>query len=92
MNDLSLTKSKNGIPYLGYYPFDDEGVVPPADLKLVDKGILKTLYMTRTPTKEILEPNGHARSVAGQLPGLTENSPAPGVVEYADSKRFRCHT
>ncbi|HEY3876111.1 MAG TPA: metallopeptidase TldD-related protein [Candidatus Kapabacteria bacterium] len=86
LNDISLTKSKNGIEYLGYYPFDDEGVVPPADLQLVDKGILKTLYMTRTPTKEIQEPNGHARSMAEGMPGLTENAPAPGVIEYIDAK------
>lgn len=74
---------------LGYYLFDDEGVAPVSDLKLVDKGILKTLYMTRTPTKEIREPNGHARSVAGGLPGLTENVPAPGVVEYKDANAVK---
>jgi len=85
LHDISLTQSKNGVDLLGAYPFDDEGVAPPADLTLVDKGILKTLYMTRTPTKEILAPNGHARSLAGGLPGLTENAPAPGVVEYEDS-------
>ncbi len=89
LDDLSLTKSKNGIDYLGYYPFDDEGVAPPADLTLVDKGILKTLFMTRTPTKEILAPNGHARSLVNGLPGLTENDPAPGVVEYKDTKAIR---
>ncbi len=86
VHDLSLTKMRNGIELLGYYPFDDEGVVPPADLTLVDKGILKTLYMSRTPTKEVREPNGHARSLAGGLPGMTEASPAPGIVEYKDSK------
>ncbi len=89
LHDISLTKSKNGIEYLGYYPFDDEGVAPPADLTMVDKGILKTLYMTRTPTKEILDPNGHARSLAGGMPGLTENVPAPGIVEYIDSKPIK---
>jgi hypothetical protein len=71
---------------LGYYAFDDEGVTPSSDLKLVDKGILKTLYMTRTPTKEIREPNGHARSTAGGLPGLTQSVPAAGIVEYKDEK------
>ena len=89
LHDISLTRSKNGIDYLGYYPFDDEGVAPSADLTLVDNGILKTLYMTRTPTKEILEPNGHARSFAGGLPGLTETAPAPGVVEYKDTKAIK---
>ena len=86
MHDLSLTRSLNGVDLLGYYPYDDEGVVPPADLTMVDKGILKTLYMTRTPTKELRNPNGHARSLAGGLPGLTENVPAPGVVQYIDTK------
>lgn len=86
LHDISLEKTKNGVDLLGYYPFDDEGVEPPQDLTLVDKGILKTLYMTRTPTKEVLAPNGHARSLAGGLPGLTETAPAPGVVEYNDTK------
>src|SRR5579883_374311 len=86
LHDYSRMAKKNGVDLLGYYPFDDEGVQPPADLTLVDKGILKTLYMTRTPTKEVREPNGHARSFAGGLPGLTENAPAPGVVEYKDTK------
>ena len=86
LHDISLEKTKNGVDLLGYYPFDDEGVQPPQDLTLVDKGILKTLYMTRTPTKEVLAPNGHARSLAGGLPGLTETAPAPGVVEYNDTK------
>jgi len=86
LHDISLEKTKNGVDLLGYYPFDDEGVEPPQDLTLVDKGILKTLYMTRTPTKEVLTPNGHARSLAGGLPGLTETAPAPGVVEYNDTK------
>lgn len=89
VDDISLTKGKNGIPYLGYYPFDEEGVVPPTELTLVDKGILKTLYMTRTPTKEIEQPNGHARALAEGMPGLTANQPAPGVVQYVDSKPIK---
>jgi predicted Zn-dependent protease len=84
--DMPLTRTKDGADLLGFYPFDDEGVAPAAKLTLVDQGILKTLYMTRTPTKEVREPNGHARSVTGGLPGLTENVPAPGVVEYNDTK------
>jgi hypothetical protein len=59
---------------------------------MVDKGILKTLYMTRTPTKEILDPNGHARSLTNGLPGLTDNVPSPGVVEYKDSKAMKLST
>jgi predicted Zn-dependent protease len=89
LRDNSLTRTKNGVDLLGYYPFDDEGVAPPAELTLVDKGILKTLFMTRTPTKEVREPNGHARSYAGAIPGLSENVPAPGVIEYADTKSVK---
>ena len=86
LTDMPLTRSKNGNDLLGYYPFDDEGIAPAANMTLVDKGILKTLYMTRTPTKEVREPNGHARSVDGGIPGLTDNVPAPGVIEYKDIK------
>ena len=89
LTDMSLTRAMNGVDLLGYYPFDDEGVAPPPNMTLVEKGILKTLYMTRTPTKEILEPNGHARSLAGGLPGLTGNVPAPGVIEYKDTKSIK---
>jgi len=90
VRDISLTPSTGKADLLGYYAFDDEGVAPPAaGLMMVDKGILKTLYMTRTPTKEIREPNGHARSMAGALPGMGEASPAGGVVEYKDAKGIR---
>ena len=59
---------------LGKYQIDGEGVAPKR-LELVKDGILKTLYMTRTPTKEVKEPNGHARPIA-----------AAGIVEINDSK------
>ncbi|MDP4198060.1 MAG: metallopeptidase TldD-related protein [Bacteroidota bacterium] len=89
LDDRPLLQKSGSLDLLGYYPFDDEGVAPVSDLKLVDKGILKTLYMTRTPTKELREPNGHARSVIGGLPGLTENVPAPGVVDYRDANAVK---
>ncbi len=59
-------------PVIGAYLFDDEGVNARA-IKLVDKGILKTLPTSRTPSKELKSSNGHARrSVAG---GLFRGSP-----------------
>ncbi|HYM36379.1 MAG TPA: metallopeptidase TldD-related protein, partial [Steroidobacteraceae bacterium] len=39
---------------LGRYQIDEEGVVPKR-LELVKDGILKTMYMNRTPTKEVKE-------------------------------------
>jgi TldD protein len=71
---------------LGAFAADEEGTVPMESLLLVDKGMLTTLYMTRTPTKEVREPNGHARALTSQPPGIGENSPAPGIVEIHDTK------
>lgn len=67
---------------LGRYSVDEEGVVP-GRLELVKDGILKTLYMTRTPTKEVKEPNGHARPGAGGGGGTLAGA---GIVELTDSK------
>ncbi len=72
--------AKPKLHYLGSYSVDEEGVIP-SDMTMVDKGILKTLYMTRTPTKEVKEPNGHARPLMGS--GM---SPGPGVIEIIDKK------
>jgi predicted Zn-dependent protease len=79
IKDNPLVKTRDGSSLLGYYPIDDEGVKP-ENMTIVDKGILKTLYMTRTPTKEVREPNGHARNTG------SGTNPAPGIVEYIDTK------
>lgn len=79
LRDNPLQKSKNTVSLLGSYAIDDEGVKP-YDMTLVENGILKTMYMTRTPTKEVKEPNGHARNSGGNT------AAAPGVVEYQDKK------
>jgi predicted Zn-dependent protease len=76
VRDVPSLKTKDGMNLLGAYSIDDEGVKP-LDLTLVDKGILKTIYTTRTPTKEVKESNGHARS---------GTNPAPGVVEITNTK------
>ena len=79
-------KSKSVHPYLGNYSVDEDGVIP-GDLILVDNGILKTLYMTRTPTKEVKEPNGHNRPFSGGIG--TGSSAGPGVVEITDKKAIK---
>ena len=45
----------------GSYRVDDEGV-PAQRVSLIEKGVLKTLLMSRTPRKEITSSNGHARA------------------------------
>lgn len=48
----------------GWYSFDDEGV-PAQPVQLVEKGILKTFLMSRTPIPGFLKSNGHGRRQPG---------------------------
>jgi hypothetical protein len=50
-----------GIPLLGHYAVDDEGV-PPEAVNLIEKGRLRAFVMSRTPSKEIAKSNGHGRN------------------------------
>lgn len=49
-----------GEPVLGCYTIDDQGV-PAQTVKLVEEGRLLTLLMSRNPSKEIRQSNGHGR-------------------------------
>jgi TldD protein len=49
------------VPLVGAYRADDEGV-PAQRVSLIERGILKSLLMSRTPRKEITHSNGHARA------------------------------
>jgi len=55
------TKTFGNMPLVGSFEIDAEGVVPPDELTLVDKGILKTLLSDRIPTSKVKESNGHNR-------------------------------
>ncbi len=54
----------------GHYKIDEQGV-PAEPLTLIENGILKTLLMTRKPTKEIQKSNGRARGAG--FGGATAN-------------------
>jgi predicted Zn-dependent protease len=58
----------NGSPLIGSYTIDDQGVIS-KPVKLVEKGILKTLLMSRRPSKKILQSNGHGRGSLMATPG-----------------------
>ena len=45
---------------LGHYAYDDQGV-PARPVSLVENGRLKTLLMSRNPSKEFSQSNGHGR-------------------------------
>lgn len=49
----------------GYYQYDDEGVKA-RKVTVVDKGILKTFLMSRTPIENFGNSNGHGRTQGGQ--------------------------
>jgi len=51
----------------GHYKFDDEGV-PGTKVTLVDKGVLKTFLMGRSPIKDFSTSNGHGRCSPGRDP------------------------
>jgi hypothetical protein len=61
----------------GHYQVDDEGM-PGRKIALIEKGILKTFYMSRSPIEKIYGTNGHLRN--GQLmPGNLFLSSSKGL-------------
>jgi len=65
--DDPTKKELNGVGLNGFYRYDDEGVRAQRVL-LVDKGILKTFLLSRTPVKDFQNSNGHGRSAPGARP------------------------
>ncbi len=53
-----------GTPVMGHYVYDDQAVKAQA-VTLVEGGKLKTLLMSRNPSKELKQSNGHARGGFG---------------------------
>ena len=45
----------------GYYPVDDEGVVPEKELVLIENGVLRNMLNGRKPTLKNQHSNGHTR-------------------------------
>jgi predicted Zn-dependent protease len=57
-------KEYNGTDLIGFYQFDDEGVKA-RPVNVVDKGVLKTFLLSRSPVGEFKESNGHGRRQSG---------------------------
>lgn len=68
----------NGLPLLGSYGFDAQGVVPTKEVKLIENGILKTLLSSRIPTKRVKESTGSMRF--GVRPRAVAVNLAPGTL------------
>jgi TldD protein len=56
-----------GIDLNGFYRYDNQGVKA-RRVAVVDKGILKTFLLSRTPIEGFPESNGHGRKQAGFVP------------------------
>ncbi len=74
-------------PLIGNYRADDEGI-PAKRVSVIEKGILKALLMSRTPSPEIAHSNGHARSPRFAPPrvhigNLIVTPTAPGLARKA---------
>jgi TldD protein len=71
---------------VGHYVYDDEGVKA-RRVVAVDRGILKTFLMSRSPVAGIVQSNGHGRAMAG-LPPVSRQSnlvvDASETVPFAD--------
>jgi predicted Zn-dependent protease len=61
--DDPTAKEFNGVTLFGNYEVDDEGVEG-QKITLIEKGLLKTLCMGRTPTRAIKASNGHFKNGA----------------------------
>ncbi|MEO8472633.1 MAG: metallopeptidase TldD-related protein [Chryseolinea sp.] len=75
----------NGHAVNGSYRFDDEGVKS-SRVNVVDKGVLKTFLMSRTPLENIDHSNGHGRAALGASPvsrqsNLIVESSRPATVD-----------
>jgi len=69
-------KAWKGKPLMGTFPVDDDGVKPQV-ITLVEKGVLKTYYMSRVPTQRIKDSNGHSRAGHGSVGNLFVEGAAP---------------
>jgi len=64
--DPTLT-TIDGKPINGGYKYDDEGIKGER-VTVVDKGMLKTFLMSRTPLENLARSNGHGRASIGMEP------------------------
>ncbi|MBE9550835.1 MAG: hypothetical protein IMF13_02180, partial [Proteobacteria bacterium] len=68
VTDDPTQKAYGKQPLIGYYRIDDQGVSA-QPVRLIEKGVLKKLLMSRRPRKQILQSNGHARAMEIGAPG-----------------------
>jgi len=81
INAIDRTSLYNGVPLIGYYGVDAEGVIVQEKTPLITHGVLQTLLSDRIPTHGVAQSNGHKRLLFMQ-DGL-QSKLAPGVIELS---------
>jgi len=81
------------VPVMGHYRFDDQGVRAQR-VVLVENGRLKALLMSRNPSKEFSNSNGHGRGSYGADPEpgclIVSADPAAGAAELREELIETC--
>jgi hypothetical protein len=75
-------KSWNGKKILGGYPIDSDGIIPPDSIQLVEKGVLKNMLCSRTPTSITNRSNGHYPYTFTY--GSTGHTRGPSVIQITN--------
>ncbi len=87
--DDPTLKRLGGVRLNGTYKFDDEGV-PAQKVTLVDKGVLKTFLLARSPVKGFPRSNGHGRCSPSRNPVARMGNlivQSTNTVPYADLRK-----
>ena len=81
---LPVLKRYMDVNLLGSYQVDAEGVKPPAEITLVENGILNTLLNNRIPTPKVRASNAHERPVLSAY--RTSQTLGPSVISIESSE------
>jgi TldD protein len=76
VKDDPTQETWKGKPLSGWFQIDDDGVKPQA-ITLIDEGVLKTYFMSRVPTKKLVQTNGHSRAGVGSVGNLFVETKQP---------------
>lgn len=68
VTDDPTLEQEGETPLIGAYPIDDQGV-PAQTVTLIENGVLKTMLMSRRPSKDFPRSNGHGRAIRSLAPG-----------------------
>lgn len=87
VKNLTALKSYNGIPLIGHYGIDAEGIVPPKELTLIENGILRQQLNGRIPTSKAPQSTGSARF--SLIPNQVYFGIVPGILHISCDKGIK---